>query len=256
MLAFLVVSVFQTPFSHQPREIAPIFKGYKATFVLAEMGGRRRLVFGPDRAKLRFSPCSTFKIVNTLIGLETGVVKDAKSPFKWDGTRYDRSEANMDQTLESAFRQSIVWCYQRIARGVGAKRMQGYLDKIPYGNRDISAGIDQFWLMKSLKLSPLEQLEVVDRLYRDQLPFKKTSQALVRQFMQLEAGQGWEFSGKTGSGIARDGTRLGWFVGSVKQTSKRYVFVACVEGPVGTSGWTARELTRKALEKVGLGPNP
>jgi beta-lactamase class D len=38
--------------------------------------------------------------------------------------------------------------------------------KISYGNQDISGGIDQFWLSSSLKISPKEQADFMEALYK------------------------------------------------------------------------------------------
>lgn len=234
-------------------DLKDIFTGVKAAFILKEVGKETVVNLDPKRSEMTFSPCSTFKIMNSLIGLDTGVLKGTSDCFTWDGKRYERKEANRNQTLETAFKDSIVWVYQVIARRIGLARMQKALDAAKYGNRDISAGIDQFWLTSSLKISPTNQLRVVEDLYLSRLPFSSRAQATVRGLMLQETKPNWEFSGKTGSGIAKDGTRLGWFVGSVKKNGKRYVFAACVEGPRGTYGFTARAMTLRALDRLKLG---
>ncbi|MBX7132802.1 MAG: hypothetical protein K1X67_09020 [Fimbriimonadaceae bacterium] len=233
------------------RSVREAFAGVKATFLLKEVGGRVLVDLDPKRSNTPFSPCSTFKIMNSLVGLDTGVLKGTQDKFKWDGVKRERAEANRDQTLESAFKDSIVWVYQDVARRIGPVRMQKALDAAKYGNCDISGGIDKFWLTSSLEISPKNQLAVVESLHTDTLPFSKRAQATVRELMLQESKVGWEFSGKTGTGILPDKSRLGWFVGSVKSKGKRYVFVACIEGPKGTTGYTARTMTLKALSSLG-----
>lgn len=248
MLAHLLLLLADRDLS----QLAPVFGKLEATFLVKEIGRSEVRVFNPKRADRAFPPCSTFKIPNTLIGLETGVVTSISQKFKWDGVVRDRQETNQDQTLESAFKRSVVWVYQDIAHQIGADRMQKFLDKLGYGNRNISGGIDKFWLVSSLEISPRQQLAFIESLYRDKLPFTQRNQALVRRLMILEDEPGWQFSGKTGSGIYPDGKRLGWFVGSALSQGRRYVFAACIEGPQGTSGMTARDQVRQCLAKLGI----
>jgi hypothetical protein len=100
-----------------------------------------------DRSGQAFLPASTFKIPNSLIALETGVVGDPdKDIFKWDGVKRSIEAWNQDHTLRSAIAASAVPVYQEIARHIGAERMQKYVDLFEYGNRNIGGGIDQFWL--------------------------------------------------------------------------------------------------------------
>ena len=56
-------------------------------------------------------PASTFKIPNTLIALEEGVIKDQFEVIKWDGVVRQYAPWNADQTLATAFSRSCVWCY-------------------------------------------------------------------------------------------------------------------------------------------------
>src|SRR4029453_18482408 len=122
-------------------------------------------------------PASTFKIPNSLIALETGVVEDPdKDVFKWDGVTRSIEAWNKDHTLRSAIAVSAVPVYQEIARRIGAERMQKYLDLMEYGNRDIGGGIDQFWLTGNLRIDPIQQIDFVDRLRRGVLPGSKGSQ--------------------------------------------------------------------------------
>ena len=97
--------------------------------------------------------------MNSLIGLQVKAVKDEYEIKYWDGTKRTLDNWNQDHTLGSGMRNSIVWYYQEMARDIGEGRMQEWLDRCSYGNRDISGGIDRFWLSSSLKISPFEQID-------------------------------------------------------------------------------------------------
>src|SRR4051812_14112506 len=139
-----------------------------------------------DRPGQAFLPASTFKIPNSLIALETGVVEDPdKDVFKWDGVKRDIEAWNRDHTLRSAIAASAVPVYQEIARRIGAERMQQHVDLLDYGNHNIGGGIDQFWLTGELRIDPIQQIDFVDRLRRGVLPVSKRSQDLVRDILPV-----------------------------------------------------------------------
>ena len=88
-----------------------------ACLVLADLATGEVRRWNPERAAERLSPCSTFKIPNALIGLQTGVVTGPDDLKTWDGTDKGRKPWNQDQTLASAVRVSAAWYFQDLARG-------------------------------------------------------------------------------------------------------------------------------------------
>jgi beta-lactamase class D len=171
-------------------------------------------------------PASTFKIPNSLIALETGVVEDPdKDVFKWDGVTRNIEAWNKDHTLRSAIAVSAVPVYQEIARRIGAERMQKYLDLIDYGNHDIGGGIDQFWLTGALRIDPIQQIDFVDRLRRGVLPVGKRSQELTRDILPVTKFNDATIRAKSGLLGAEAGKpQLGWMVGWAEKGSQQTVF--------------------------------
>src|SRR5882757_5746552 len=171
-------------------------------------------------------PASTFKIPNSLIALETGVVGDPdKDVFKWDGVTRDIEAWNKDHTLRSAIAASAVPVYQEIARRIGAERMQKYVDLLEYGNRDIGGGIDQFWLTGNLRIDPMQQVDFVDRLRRGALPISKRSQDLVRDILPVTKVGDSIIRAKSGLlGAERGEPSLGWMVGWAEKGTAQTVF--------------------------------
>ena len=160
-------------------------------------------------------PASTFKIANSLIALETGVVKDPDvDVFKWDGVTRPIAAWNKDHTMRSAIAASAVPVYQEIARRIGQERMQAYVDKLDYGNRNIGGGIDQFWLTGDLRIAPIQQIDFVDRLRRGVLPVSERSQAMVRDILPVTKVGDATIRAKSGLLGAETGNpSLGWLVG-------------------------------------------
>ena len=171
-------------------------------------------------------PASTFKIPNSLIALETGVVADPdKDVFKWDGVTRSIEAWNKDHTLRSAIAASAVPVYQEIARRIGAERMQKYVDLFEYGNRDIGGGIDQFWLTGNLRIDPIQQVDFVDRLRRGVLPVSKRSQDLVRDILPVTKVGDATIHAKSGLLGAEVGKpSLGWMVGWAEKGPQQTVF--------------------------------
>ncbi len=171
-------------------------------------------------------PASTFKIPNSIIALETGVVADPdKDVFKWDGVVRSVEAWNKDHTMRSAIAVSAVPVYQEIARRIGQERMQKYVDLFEYGNRDIGGGIDQFWLTGNLRIDPVQQVDFVDRLRRGVLPVSKRSQDLVRDILPVTKVGDSIIRAKSGLLGAEAGKpQLGWMVGWAEKGSEQTVF--------------------------------
>jgi beta-lactamase class D len=179
-----------------------------------------------DRSGQAELPASTFKIANSLIALETGVVDDPdKDIFKWDGVVRSIEAWNRDHTMRTAIAASAVPVYQEIARRIGAERMQKYVDLLEYGNRDIGGGIDRFWLTGSLRIDPFQQIDFVDRLRRGALRVSKRSQELVRDILPVTKSGDSIIRAKTGVVSAQAGKpSLGWLVGWAEKGSAQTVF--------------------------------
>jgi beta-lactamase class D len=195
------------------------FVGYKVDDYLVIASDKNR----SGEAKL---PASTFKIPNSIIALETGVVGDPdKDVFKWDGVVRSIEAWNRDHTMRTAIAASAVPVYQEIARRIGAERMQKYLDLFEYGNRDIGGGIDQFWLTGNLRIDPVQQVDFVDRLRRGVLPVSKRSQDLVRDILPVTKVGDTVIRAKSGLLGAEIGKpSLGWMVGWAEKGDARTVF--------------------------------
>ena len=179
-------------------------------------------------------PASTFKIANSLIALETGVVQDPdKDVFKWDGVKRPIEAWNRDHTMRTAIAASAVPVYQEIARRIGQERMQKYVDLFDYGNRNVGGGIDQFWLTGDLRIDPLQQVDFVDRLRRGVLPVSKRSQDFVRDILPVTKVGDSIIRAKSGLlGAERGEPSLGWMVGWAEKGSAQTVFALnmdCVE---------------------------
>ena len=198
-------------------------------------------------------PASTFKIPNSIIALETGVVTDPdKDVFKWDGVVRSIEAWNKDHTLRSAIAVSAVPVYQEIARRIGQERMQKYIDLFEYGNRDIGGGIDQFWLTGNLRIDPVQQVDFVDRLRRGVLPVSKRSQDLVRDILPVTKVGDSVIRAKSGLLGAEAGKpQLGWMVGWAEKASEQTVFALNMDCPEPRHIPARMVVTQQCLADIG-----
>jgi beta-lactamase class D len=244
-----------------PADIAPYFKDYPTgAFVLYDLKKGSYLRHNGARCRERFSPFSTFKIPNSLIGLDTGVIRDAEHVIKWDEKKYPAHDRDtppfstwwQDQTLRTAIKRSVVWYYRELATAVGKPRMQEYVRRLRYGNEDVSGPINNFWLHDSLEISADEQVEFLRRLYREELPVSKRSMQIVKEIITLEETPDYKLSGKTGGGPLAEGRFLGWFVGYVETKDDTYFFATEIEGPTYLAVRDERiALTKRVLAGLG-----
>lgn len=224
-------------------EVDEFFTDHDGTFILREMKKGKTFVYNQERATQRFAPQSTFKVPHSLIGLQVGAVKDEYEIKYWDGVEREIEVWNQDHTLGSAMRNSVVWYYQAMARDIGEKRMEKWVQTISYGNQDSSGGIDQFWLSSSLEISPIEQVDFMETLYKENLPFDKDVMKTVKRIMIQKEGDDFTLYGKTGQGSG-----IGWYVGFIETNNGAYSFATNISG----TSTDAKAITMDILKKYKL----
>jgi len=232
--AFWILLVFSTSIQSQTVEIRDDFKQFydvynvEGLFILYDQKDNKYIEYNQSQLKQEFTPASTFKICNSLIGLETGVIKDENYIIKWDSVKRRIPAWNQDQDLKSAFKNSTIWYYQELARRVGGKRMKYWLDKADYGNADTSGGIDKFWLTGGLRITPEQQIDFLIRLHDNKLPFSQRSIDIVKSIMIAKDTLGYVVRAKTGWGVQNE-LNVGWYVGYVEINDNVYYFANCVQ---------------------------
>ncbi len=175
-------------------------------------------------AKTGRLPASTFKIVNSIIGLETGILKDENTLFLWDGAPREMAVWEKDLVLSEAFSTSCVPCYRELARKIGIDQMQAYLEKLNFGAMSVSEdNLDLFWLVGASKVSAMEQIDFLERLYTKKLPIETHTYAVMKRIMELEKTTEYTLSGKTGLSVGDAGSNA-WFVGYLEKKGNVYYF--------------------------------
>lgn len=206
-------------------------KKVEGCFTMLNNADGKITVYNMELDTMRFTPASTFKVVNSLIALQTGVAPDEHMKIRWDGIERPVKEWNKTMDMAEAFKVSCVPYYQEIARRIGHDTMKNWIDTLSYGNKNIQGPVDSFWLNNTLKISPDEQLGLMKRLFFDQLPFQKRAQEIVRQMMLREDNTLYKLSYKTGWGFDEQKNNIGWLVGWIEENSHVYFFVTLVRSP-------------------------
>ena len=113
--------------------------------------------------------------MSRVLSLENGIIEPEDSARTWSGEIFWNEDWNKDIDFKEAFRTSCVWYYRQVVDDIGKDMMQKELDKLQYGNCDISdwegrlntnnnnRALTGFWIQSSLLISPKEQVEVMEQ---------------------------------------------------------------------------------------------
>lgn len=240
--------------SAQAQDVKKYFDEYdvKGSFMVYDMYSGKYYYYDSARCFTRFTPASTFKIPNSIIGLETGVIADENYIIKWDSTN-SRETCNRDLTLKDAIKFSCVWYYKELARRVGTEKMQMMLNGFNYGNKDISGGVDKFWLEGSLKISQKEQIEFLKKLYNYELPVSKRSIDILKNIIMIDSTGSYIMRGKTGWGF-EDKKDIGWLVGWIEKSDNIYFYAINIETDKDNPRFaeSRKAITEKILRDFGV----
>lgn len=237
-LTFATIGSHANAQGHSParEEVRPEWGSYferygvEGAFVVYDRNERIFVRYAPERANHRFIPASTYKIFNSLVALETGVVDGVETVVPWDSVPHQFSHWNRDHDMRSAFRYSVVWYYQELARRIGPDRMRAFVERENYGNEDIGGEIDQFWLTGDIRISPNEQIDLLRKLYNDELGFSRATMQSVKDIMVIARTSEYALLGKTGWSYLDEGrSQVGWFVGWVERDCNVYFFALNLE---------------------------
>ncbi len=225
--------------------------GVVCTLVIDSQDGASLLESGDCDS--RVTPASTFKVALAAIGFEEGILAGphapvwtyAKGEVDWGGEPW---RGDVDPAWWMKY--SVVWYSQRMARKLGAARLEDRARSIGYGNADFSGdpgkdnGLERAWIASSLKISPREQTRFLRGLLSRSLPLSEAAMAQAEGIVEsVEPGAGWRMAGKTGGAYPRraDGSfdrarGHGWFVGWAQKGTRRVVFARLAQDESGERG--------------------
>jgi len=246
-------------------DLKPYFGNFTGGIAIYNLNTDKYIQYNPEHCKKRFSPCSTFKIPNSLIGLETGVIADTGFIIKYDSILHPKDAfylANepfkywyQDLSLKQAIKYSCVWYYQELARRVGQEQMHKMVNNINYGNNDISCGLDTYWLCGSMQISIIEQIDFLKRMYLNNLSGVSTKNIdAVKSIMLYETTPVYKLYGKTGTGDCLDNKVIGWYVGFIETDTETIIFAMniIVNNFADLNNNFRIELTKKIMKELKI----
>jgi bla regulator protein BlaR1 len=233
-------------------DLSAYFSDYEGAFVLFDMQANQYRIYNERKSTWRVSPDSTYKIYSALIGLESGVISDKHSAIEWNGQTYPYDEWNKDHNLFTAMNSSVNWYFQAMESRMDRRDLQAYVKQIHYGNADISGGPEPYWLESSLKISPVEQVQLLKALYTNQFGFEEKHIQTVKDAIKLEQKGGTVLYGKTGTGTVNHKNTNGWFIGFVENNGNTYFFATNIRNEDHSNGSTAAEISLKILKDKGI----
>lgn len=194
-----------------------------ACFELLDHNHEQIYLWNLNRCGKQVSPASTFKVMLSLMALETNVALDENLVIPWNGVSTGRTEWDKDMNMREALKVSSEPYYRELAKRIGKPELQKWLDTLRYGNKKIGDSVERCWTDQSLQISPDEQLTLMKRLYFNKLPFSERAQRIVRSMMLQEDTPDYKLYYKTGTlPYANKKGYLLWIVGFLerKETSK------------------------------------
>ena len=235
-------------------DLSSYFGAYDGCFVLYNAKADAWKIYNPERAVLRLSPDSTYKIYDALFALEEGIITPEDSFIAWNGETYPFAAWNEDQTLRSAMENSVNWYFTSLDEQLGKTAVSDYIQGIGYGNKNISGGFPTYWMESSLKISPIEQVELLTGLYENSFDFDSENIDAVKDAIHLSSHDGATLYGKTGTGRINGQDVSGWFVGFVETNNQAYFFATNIGADKDATGSRAAEITMEILKDINIIP--
>jgi len=223
--------------------------GVAGTFALYDVD--HLTLINAERAQTRLVPASTFKIANTIIALETGVVKDENEIIPYGGRPQPFKTWEKDMSMREAIALSAVPIYQELARRIGLERYREWLARLDFGNRQTGTTVDTFWLDGPLEISAVEEARFAARLAQQKLDASIRSQSIARDIIRLESRDGKVLYGKTGWRFSST-PNLGWWTGWVEQNGRISAFSLNIDMPAATDAPKRVAIGKAMLAKLGV----
>ena len=253
MLLTIALSLISLVSAPDDKALGEVFRTHNAsgTIVIRSFKRGTTYTWNQERSAKRFPAASTFKIFNTLIALDEGVFDLANEQFIWDGTRYEIEGWNQNLSMSVAFKISCVWCYQKLAERIGAKKYESHIKRAEYGALTSPFQTTTFWLDGSLSVSALEQVMFLRKVHSRSLSYRKSSYDGLKEIMKTDSPTGAQLYAKTGW-TDRTKPGIGWYVGYVDTGSDVWLFAMNMDVDDPGQLELRRKIILSALESKGI----
>lgn len=239
------------------------FKGLNGAAVIFDSSKKQYMLYNNEYALTRRSPCSTFKIISSLVGLEHDVIPYDNTMRTWSGEVFWNDNWNKDINFKDAFTNSCIWYFREVINELGNNIIQEELNKLQYGNADISdwegrlntsnnnRALTGFWIESSLEISPKEQVEVMKRIFEGEVVYKPEALRMLKEAMSVTDIKSLKspFYGKTGMG-KKDGIVVdAWYTGFTETPQGNVYFCVYLgrSDEMNVTSFLAKEIAIKLI---------
>lgn len=233
-------------------DLSTYFDDTEGSFVLYDLQKDDWNIYNIEQATTRVSPNSTYKIYDALFALEENIITPENSFLTCTRKDYPFEAWNQDQTLSSAMASSVTWYFQTLDAQLGKDKLQSYIQQIGYGNENINGALSSYWMESSLKISPIEQIELLLSFYHNHFGFTPENIQAVKESIRLFSNQNGVIYGKTGTGRINNENVNGWFVGFIESTNHTYFFATNIQDQANATGSRASEITFSILSDMNI----
>lgn len=233
-------------------DLSDVFQEYNGSFVLYDAVEDSWQIYNKEYAAARISPASTFKIYSALFSLETGIITPEQSLIPWNGQNYEYDSWNADQTLESAMQNSVTWYFHALDQQASLSSIKEYVQEIGYGSQIVEGDTSSYWINSSLKISPIEQVEMLNKLYYNKFGFSPENIKAIKDSICLYSADNGTLSGKTGTEEVNGENISGWFIGYIEKDNHTCFFATNIQSEKSASGPLATELTFSIFSDLKL----
>lgn len=231
------------------QDYSGLFGGISGCAIIYDMQSDIYNIYNPAEITKRIAPCSTSKIYSAINALEQGIITPTDNTLAWD---HQSSDSSGDQNLRSALGNSVNWYFQKLDRLSGAEELKQFYTSIGYGNGYIGKDTDYYWNGSSLRISPLEQIELLAKLYSNSFGFAEANIAAVKEAILLSDNNGNKLYGKTGTGKIGNNDVNGWFIGYVETKTNTYLFAISLQDKSNANGNNAVQIAYTIFETIGI----
>ena len=233
-------------------DVSAIFGSYDGSFVLYDNHLDSWKIYNLEEANKRIPPDSTYKIYDALLGLESGIITPEHSSMAWNGEHFSYSAWENDQDLNSAMQNSVNWYFQTMDSQLGLNKIQEFLNEIEYGNQTTSSNLKLYWSDFSLKISPIEQVELLKKFNTNGFHLHSQNVLSVKNAIKIVGTSDGTFYGKTGTGCIDGQDINGWFIGYIETSDNIYYFATNIQSDSNATGKKALEITSAILKKLHI----
>ncbi len=233
-------------------DLSTYFGEYEGSFVLYNLENNAWSIHDMEHATLRVAPNSSYKIYDALFGLEENVITPENSLIAWNGETYPFEAWNADQTLQSAMNSSVNWYFESVDEQLGITNISSYIQEIEYGNENMNGDFSTYWMESSLKISPIEQVELLIKLHNNSFGFAPENINAVKDAICISSSDAGTFYGKTGTGRVDGQDVNGWFIGYIETADNTYFFATNIRADSNATGANATEITMSILSDMNI----